>query len=37
MPTTSAESSKETISELIDEEENIAMDFEYIPLKLIYK
>lgn len=36
MPTTSAERAKETISELIDEEEKIAMDFEYVPLKLIY-
>ena len=36
MPTSSAERAKETISELIDEEEKIAMDFEYVPLKLIY-
>ena len=36
LPATSAERAKETISELIDEEEKIAMDFEYVPLKLIY-
>jgi hypothetical protein len=36
LPATSTERAKETISELIDEEEKIAMDFEYVPLKLIY-
>ena len=35
MPRTSAERAKETIIDLIDEEEKLAMDFEYVPLKLI--
>jgi len=36
MPTSSADRVREAMIELVEEEEKLAMDFEYVPLKLIY-
>jgi hypothetical protein len=37
MPMTSAERAKENLQEMIEDEEKVAMDFEYVPLKLMYQ